>query len=89
MLMSDDFPTFERPMKAYSWRSSPEGHFSTEGLLVANLAVLIIIRIFYYIEYSVFKTIICGAKLTNIRDIATPLHSFGFFCNFAQKLNHQ
>jgi hypothetical protein len=40
MLMSDDFPTLERPMKAYSGNLSL-GHFETSLLLVTNSADLI------------------------------------------------
>ena len=40
MLMSDDLPTFDRPMNAYSGRS-PAGHFVTSVLLMTNRASFI------------------------------------------------
>ena len=42
ILMSDDLPTFERPIKAYSGLS-PAGHLRTSLLLISNSALLIII----------------------------------------------
>ena len=46
ILMRDDFPTFERPIKAYSCFSS-RGHLATSELLMTNLAELISIRILF------------------------------------------
>ena len=40
MLMRLDFPTFERPMKAYSGRF-PAGHLRTSVLLMINSALVI------------------------------------------------
>jgi hypothetical protein len=40
ILMSDDFPTLERPMKAYSGNAGA-GHFVTSVLLTTNCAILI------------------------------------------------
>lgn len=37
IFISDDFPTFERPMKAYSWQCV-SGHLPTLELLTSNLA---------------------------------------------------
>ena len=42
MFIRDDFPTFERPIKAYS-RLSETGHFDTVELLISNFALLIFI----------------------------------------------
>ena len=48
MLISDDLPTFERPMKAYSG-TSVAGHMATSGLLTSNFAFFIsMIRCFRY-----------------------------------------
>ena len=40
ILMRLDFPTLERPMKAYSG-SVPAGHFRTSVLLITNSALVI------------------------------------------------
>jgi len=40
MFINDDFPTLDRPIKAYSGRKSL-GHLSTSELLIINSAVLI------------------------------------------------
>lgn len=74
ILMSDDLPTFDRPIKAYSWRGSPPGHLSTAGQLIENLAEVIIM----WIRISIL-TKLCDAKLTIIHDICTLLQSRGFF----------
>jgi hypothetical protein len=42
MLINDDFPTLDLPIKAYSGILS-FGHFSTSELLITNSAVLIFI----------------------------------------------
>ena len=52
-----DFPTFERPMKAYSG-ISVFGHISALGLLVLNSAVFIIIVISVLFRYSFFFSLI-------------------------------
>jgi len=39
-LINEDFPTLERPIKAYSGKGDC-GHFSTSELLIINRAVLI------------------------------------------------
>ena len=49
MLMSDDLPTLERPMNAYSWRV-PAGHLPTSVLLISNLALDMIMMISLFSE---------------------------------------
>ena len=44
MLINDDFPTLERPIKAYSGKF-PEGHFVTSVLLIIKRALFISIII--------------------------------------------
>ncbi len=44
ILINEDLPTLERPMKAYSWRISC-GHLSALELLITKHALLIIISI--------------------------------------------
>ena len=56
ILISDDFPTFERPINAYSG-SLVLGHISALGLEITNLAVLICM-IIYEIELTKSSMII-------------------------------
>ena len=67
--MRDDFPTFERPMNAYSWRLSV-GHFLKSLLLIIKRAVFIIM--------SQMLACICDAiaKVTKIAVILLYLLSY-------------
>lgn len=66
ILMSDDLPTFDRPMNAYSGVSS-SGHFLTSELLITNFASLIIIGVFVFCKVSDYLSItaVCVAELAH------------------------
>ncbi|ESU20157.1 hypothetical protein FCR2A7T_15730 [Flavobacterium cauense R2A-7] len=51
MLIKEDFPTLERPIKAYSGKGS-FGHLLTSELLIINSAVLIFIFTIVEKSYS-------------------------------------
>ena len=52
VLIRDDLPTFERPIKAYSG-VFVFGHCATAGLLFTNVADLIIIIVIFFTTFAV------------------------------------
>jgi len=65
ILINDDFPTLDRPIKAYSGKKS-FGHLSTSELLTINSAVLIFMIVF--VDSSLkLSALLNGYALTNLQ----------------------
>jgi hypothetical protein len=69
MFIRLDFPTLERPMKAYSG-SVPAGHFFTSVLLMTNSALLISISVNAYCGLSLQIYVILALIVIKMFDLA-------------------